>query len=581
MKDLQAMENADGLSDYKDNNIFSEEVKKVFGDKLDKIIQHVENTVGLEGVAIHDGYVANLGDIRVVFFGNYPPSTNLDEVKERLLWLGSDGLPGEKCWRKMFVTLIDMYVHKYGWTYDVAKNFVMRTTVVINRTPVIMHGSIRRIDETVYEDCVAITDPLNEAFLQEFFPQMTHPNLHLFMFGEPVYDNLNSFLRSIASNRPAGPVAIPQTGMLHHMLQYMIRWASHESFLNLFNGFNMACASSQGVDPDPITSEDCDHFGRGQSMSDREREALIRRWNSDEKAKEAFQTVEEFALYLAEASDKKASHRVLVWLKEHVDAVIASLKWKQTTSIASGNIIRQATVNDDVKRQLANIKPLVKCTHKMNNNDDHDSVKKLIGGSKSNIAHINDESLTQLRQGLFVAIQISTTDKCWPYWPLIKTDQRGVTLPPPNTFHEKEGFTLRKKVVKGGVETWPEVVTSLGKPRTASWMLGCRNATFNGLSESTDTMTVSDTSVKYISKDRKSEGEYRFCQKLESEEEGMFDPSCLKYPDAFLHQDHWDDLVAGLPVTRAGVLKHHVVAYNQELRGEGINGWEKKDNKKD
>ena len=131
------------------------------------------------------------------------------------------------------------------------------------------------------------------------------------------------------------------------------------------------------------------------------------------------------------------------------------------------------------------------------------------------------------------------------------------------------------------METWPKVITSLARPRTASWMLGCGNATFSGLSESTDTMTVSDTSVKYISKDRKSEGEYRFCQKLESEEEGMFDPSCLKYPDAFLHQDHWDDLVAGLPVTRAGVLKHHVVAYNQELRGEGINGWEKKDNKKD
>jgi len=576
MKDLQAMENADGLSNYEDNDFFRREAEKVFGDKLDKIIQHVENTGRLEGVAMHDGYVASLGDIRVVFFGNYPPSTNLDEVKERLLWLDSDGLPGEKCWRKMFVTLIDMYVHKYGWTYDVAKNFVMRTTVVINRTPVIMHGSIRRIDETVYEDCVAITDPLNEALLQKIIPQMTHPNLHLFMFGGPVYDNLNSFLRSIASNRPAGPVTIPQTGMLHHMLQYMIRWAPHDSFLNLFNGFNMACASSQGVDPDPITSEDCDHFVRGQSMSDREREALIRRWNSDEKAREAFQTVEEFGLYLAEASDKKASHRVLVWQMEDIPTTI-QLTWTDTKS-ANGCIIRQATVNDDdVKRQLANIKPLVKCTHK---NRAEDSVELQIGGNFHVIAAINDTSLTHLCSGKFVAIRILTTD--WPvYWPLIETDQRGVTLPPPNTFHAKEGFTLRKKVVKEGVETWPEVVTSLGNPRTATWMLECANAMFSGLKKSTDSMPVSDTSVKYISYKKDT---YRFCQKLESEEEGMKlkDPSSLPCADAFLHQDHWDDLVKSLRVRRANVTKTQVIAYNKKLRGKGINGWEKKkDNKKD
>ena len=571
MKDLQAMENADDLSDYEDNDFFRREAEKVFGDRLDKIIQHVENTGRLEGVAMHDGYVASLGDIRVVFFGNYPPSTNLDEVKERLLWLGSDGLPGEKCWRKMFVTLIDMYVHKYGWTYDVAKNFVMRTTVVINRTPVIMHGSIRRIDETVYEDCVAITDPLNEAFLQEFFPQMTHPNLHLFMFGEPVYDNLNSFLRSIASNRPAGPVTIPQTGMLHHMLQYMIHWASHESFLNLFNGFNMACASSQGVDPDPITSEDCGHFGRGQSMSDREREALIRRWNSDEKARKAFQTVEEFALYLAEASNKKTSHRILVWRMEDIPTTI-QLTWTDTKS-ADGCIIRQARVNVHVKRQLANIKPLVKCTHK---HLVEDSVEKLIGGGKPVRNAINDASLTQQCSGKFVAIRISTTD--WPvYWPLIETDQRGVTLPYKSTCHDKEGYTLRKKVVKGGVETWPNVLTSLGNPKSASWVLECANTTFNGLSKSTDTMPVSDTSVKYIPK-----GDYRFCQKLESEEEGMKlkDPSSLPCADAFLHQDHWDDLVKSLRVRRNKVTKKQVIAYNKELRGKGINGWEKKDKKK-
>ena len=256
MKDLQAMENADGLSDYEDNDFFRREAEKVFGDKLDKIIQHVENTGRLEGVAMHDGYVASLGDIRVVFFGNYPPSTNLDEVKERLLWLGSDGLPGEKCWRKMFVTLIDLYVHKYGWTYDVAKNFVMRTTVVINRTPVLMHGSIRRINKTVYEESVAYTDPLNKAFIQKIIPQMTHPNLHIFMFGEPVYDSLSTHLRSIVSIRPPGSVTIPQTGKLHHMLQYQIRWAKRQSFENLHNGFNMACASSQGIKPEPVTSEE-------------------------------------------------------------------------------------------------------------------------------------------------------------------------------------------------------------------------------------------------------------------------------------------------------------------------------------
>ena len=574
MKDLQAMENADGLSDYEDNDFFRREAEKVFGDRLDKIIQHVENTGRLEGVAMHDGYVTSLGDIRVVFFGYYPPSTNLDEVKERLLWLDSDGLPGEKCWRKMFVTLIDMYVHKYGWTYDVAKNFVMRTTVVINRTPVVMHGSIRKIDKTVYEESVAFTDKLNKAFIQEIIPQMTHPNLHLFVFGEPAYDSLNSLLRTIASR--SSNISVPQTGMLAHMLQYMIRWAPHDSFLNLFNGFNMACASSQGVDPDPITSEDCDHFGRGQSMSDREREALIRRWNSDEKAREAFQTVEEFGLYLAEASDKKASHRVLIWQMEDIPTTI-NLNWINTT-LASGSILRQATVNDDdVKCQLANIKPLVKCTHKTRAED---SVELQIGGSFHVIAAINDTSLTQLRDGKFVAIQVSTTD--WPeYWPLIETDQQGVTLPPPNTFHDKQGFTLRKKVVKGGVETWPEVVTSLGKPRTATWMLECANAMFSGLKDSTDSMPVSDTSVKYISYKKDT---YRFCQKLESEEEGMKlkDPSSLPCADAFLHQDHWDDLVASLGKRRSNITKTDVIAYNKKLRGKGINGWEKKkDNKKD
>ena len=118
------------------------------------------------------------------------------------------------------------------------------------------HGSIRRINKTVYEESVAYTDPLNKAFIQKIIPQMTHPNLHIFMFGEPVYDSLSTHLRSIVSIRPPGSVTIPQTGKLHHMLQYQIRWAKRQSFENLHNGFNMACASSQGIKPEPITSEE-------------------------------------------------------------------------------------------------------------------------------------------------------------------------------------------------------------------------------------------------------------------------------------------------------------------------------------
>jgi len=72
MKDLQARGNADGLSDYTDNDFFRGEAQKVFGDDLDKIIRHALKTQGLDGVAMHDGYVASMGDIRVVFFRQLP-----------------------------------------------------------------------------------------------------------------------------------------------------------------------------------------------------------------------------------------------------------------------------------------------------------------------------------------------------------------------------------------------------------------------------------------------------------------------------------------------------------------------------
>ena len=64
----------------------------------------------------------------------------------------------------------------------------------------------------------------------------------------------------------------------------------------------------------------------------------------------------------------------------------------------------------------------------------------------------------------------------------------------------------------------------------------------------------------------------------------MIDPSAFDPENtlAFLHQDHWDDLVESLRVRRTNVTKTQVIAYNKELRGKGINGWEKKkDNKKD
>ena len=425
--ELRAMESADNLPDYSRNDKFRPVVTEIYGKDLKKIKIHAWFTSGLDGVAIHDGYIECLADIRVVFFGNYPPSTNLKRVKKRLLWLGYDGLPGEKCWRKMFVTLIDMYVHKYEWNYDVAKNFVMRTTVVINRTPVLMNGSIRKNNKPVYEKSVAFTDPLNKALIQEIIPQMTNKNLHLFMFGEPVYETLNDLLRSIASSNTN--VSIPQIDKLAHMLRYNNNWSNYASKMNLYDGFNSACASTHGINPTTITSEDYDYLTRSQSRGWTMDELTLKElWDSDPQARRAFTTMGEFASYLAEDSIGNSSDRCLVWRMQEIKDAGIKLKWKQTK--VDDVTIVQATVNDDVKRQLAKIPSLVKCTHKQtNNNNDHNSVQSQIGGSQLVIKYINTTSLTQLRKGKFVAIQISTNDKIWPYWPSIKTNQRGITLP--------------------------------------------------------------------------------------------------------------------------------------------------------
>jgi len=263
----------------------------------------------------------------------------------------------------------------------------------------------------------------------------------------------------------------------------------------------------------------------------------------------------------------------IVWRMEEITDANIQLEWKQTKA-SDRSIIKQATINDDVKRQFANIKPLVKCTGVTRPKIKHaaeDSVEYQIGGGKCALGAINDTSLTQLCSGKFVVLQISPKDKYWPDWSLIETDQRGVTLPYQNTNCVADGYTIRKKVVsKGGKKEWRMVLVSESKIKEAGWVLACGSEKFTGLTKATTTMPVGpNETVKYISHE---DDTYRVCERLSNEEAGMIKPSCLPCADAFLHQTHWGDL----PVTRSKVNKGHLVAHNEELRLKNINGWEKK-----
>jgi hypothetical protein len=310
------------LPSYDNNDVF----RKLFdGPNLEQIHKNVDHSEHLEGVAVHDSYCQCPSHIRYVLGGNYPPWTNLDKVKKRLLWLASDGLPGEPCWRKMFCTLINMHVKLYDWEYEAAKWFVMSTTAVINRTPVIMHGSIRdsREGKATYDESVAETDELNKNMIRYVFDHhLTNPELSIFVFGKPAYDTLAVFYRKIAENRLN--VHFHQNGIFAHTLQYKAGWSTQKQNTALLCAYNEACARRTNTPPPPVTiatlvesTQTIFEYKKMPQIDSRKFREMMdevnQRWDAkDGKAKAAFHTKEELFIYLSPCKNDM----VLVWLME-------------------------------------------------------------------------------------------------------------------------------------------------------------------------------------------------------------------------------------------------------------------------
>ena len=561
------MTDTNSLPDYSENDNF----RQLFSSTpqreqlLSQIGEYAKDTDGCDGVAIHDSYASHPSHIVTVLGGNYPPSTNLKEVKERLLWLGSDGLPGEPCWRRVFLLLINMHVRLYNWIFDVAKWFVMNTTAVINRTPVLMNGTIRKRsdDECIYEEAVTATEVWNQELIRSVFPNLTNPRLHLVMFGDPVYEHMNEFFQSIRRDR-LNTFFIPQSSRLGHMLRYKNRWNLLSERNDLLSVYNQACACHNGMELVEIENPDVllGYKGMNDPSAIDTMNEIDLLWQSSE-AQRAFATKAELQAYLL----NQEGAMVLVWFVEDLETAKINLKKK---------------IDDDMLMRLLEVTPLVKCPCKKGNDKKDDSVFKMIGGGNHNINAINSNTLTVLCSNKFAALEMKANDPRFPYYPNIDTlheiaKQNGstprVVLPYVNTTQVAGGYTIRKQVG----DQWRKVLVSACRCHSAAWVLGVAQAKAGqGLSKSKTTMTLpGNEEVKYQEVPTTNNGTFRVCERVESDgEECMIDSTALPGSgNAYLHSSHWDDYAKSISKTRGVLGKADIIKARKKL---GEIGWSKK-----
>ena len=536
---MTAEDVSEKLPPYVNNDAFRELFD---GQDLERIRMHVnQNSKHLVGVAVHDSYCQCPSHIRYVLGGNYPPSTKLDKVKKRLLWLASDGLPGEPCWRKVICTLINMHVNLYDWEYEAAKWFVMSTTAVINRTPVIMHGSIRdsREGKAAYEESVAETDELNKSMIQSVFDRhLTNTELSIFVFGKPAYESMAEFYRKIVEDRPDNRY-FHQNGIFAHMLQYKAGWSTPQQNIALLCAYNDACARHNNTPPVNIALEFIPTIFEYRKMPPKKFEELMKevnkRWNAqDGKAKATFQTKEELFIYLSQNNNDM----VLVWLME---------------DLVKAKIDPKAELNPQLLKKLLCIQPLSKHSTKSNSDD---SVLNMIGGDKNQICTINCKTLTALRGNKFAALQFEPDDKRFEYFDAIKVQTPTKRCPLPyvpvnasfvttNTGRKAEGFVIRKKIRN----VWKTILVSEGTSWTRSSYILDVEKNKVSKKKANKSMIVGNEKVAYLEVDRpetgrygkarKVFGTYRVCKRTSAETgEVVIDADNLPCPEAYVHPSH-------------------------------------------
>ena len=191
----------------------------------------------------------------VVIAQHFPSNSDCRIVDDRLLYLGEDGLPGQRSWRGPHRLLRDVLVHNYGKSELEAVSIVVGGTAAINKSPFTQKATWHSSRETT-ADCersAIVTDPIVKELVQDTM-ELFGVNTKYIVLGAPMFKACVEGFALSSGWINNGQVV--NASILPH---------GHQIESRLFNGnvrdkaltvFNKAAAFLLGCEEIPITDPD-------------------------------------------------------------------------------------------------------------------------------------------------------------------------------------------------------------------------------------------------------------------------------------------------------------------------------------